>query len=535
MNNPGQYLIHMTSRGPKVFNQGKAGSVGLFKCMVQQPLKDINKFGLLHYSIPKVLDVLQTNNNSFFVTLTFGNGASHSIPVRIPLLDYYNATVSQEFDIYRPNEGNRSRKNILIGFDEVLQTSINWSIQKYFSDNAQPHNNQNLPFTVNALARISCIVEFDPAFGTYKFTFGFRGSQTVANPGTGAQSYNNGAQANSGCPFVSNQQGTIAANVGTYTHRAVNGTVRNLPAVNLVNNLPEMKLISVAFEQMSLRLQLMLGASHESLISSLQKDRWDVVTRGRIRLVNYETSLPGAPANSVCGMVEMQMSIPPNLAPPAMIYLQLQVPGTKTKILGQSDERGGWAVPTPPNAYMSRYLNFPNDDLFSPFAARSMPKIALSNNPLADYQQFYANAAAANLVESGYMYDPIPIGPVDAGGVRQVDNFDCTNYQTASRMIMFGIHRGLSPVQSISNPQAGAVKRFDTDSRNFVGDGGFGKGLHRNSQVFTASMIAPNWVFTNTQDSTIQTFDIQLLWGDTSDPLEAVIGNPVQFSIIASP
>ena len=67
MNDPGQYLVHMTSRGPKVSSQD--GAVGLFKCYTTQPMKDINKFGLLHYSIPKKLDHVQHNNNEFRIIL----------------------------------------------------------------------------------------------------------------------------------------------------------------------------------------------------------------------------------------------------------------------------------------------------------------------------------------------------------------------------------------------------------------------------------------------------------------------------------
>jgi hypothetical protein len=48
-------------------------------------------------------------------------------------------------------------------------------------------------------------------------------------------------------------------------------------------------------------------------------------------------------------------------------------------------------------------------------------------------------------------------------------------------------------------------------------------------------MILPNWVFTSTVENTIQTFDIQLLWGDTCDAVTDIVGQPVQFSIIASP
>ena len=86
MNNPGQYLIHMTSRGPKVFN-AQDGATGLFKCVTSQPIKDVNKFGLLHYSIPKTLDCLQPDNNTFSIRFRFGNGETIDVNVAVPLLD----------------------------------------------------------------------------------------------------------------------------------------------------------------------------------------------------------------------------------------------------------------------------------------------------------------------------------------------------------------------------------------------------------------------------------------------------------------
>ena len=44
MDNPGQTLIHITSRGPAVSSTGRPGSFGEFKVSTKQPLKDINKF-----------------------------------------------------------------------------------------------------------------------------------------------------------------------------------------------------------------------------------------------------------------------------------------------------------------------------------------------------------------------------------------------------------------------------------------------------------------------------------------------------------
>ena len=87
MDNPGQFLIHVTNRGPAVFGTYKGG-MGEFKVMARQPLKDINKFGLLHYSIPKMCDA--TREETFFLQIQYGDGTSINVPVRMPNLDYYN-------------------------------------------------------------------------------------------------------------------------------------------------------------------------------------------------------------------------------------------------------------------------------------------------------------------------------------------------------------------------------------------------------------------------------------------------------------
>ena len=48
-------------------------------------------------------------------------------------------------------------------------------------------------------------------------------------------------------------------------------------------------------------------------------------------------------------------------------------------------------------------------------------------------------------------------------------------------------------------------------------------------------MIQPNFIYTSTENATMQTFDVRLMWGDTSETVESISPNPVQFSIIASP
>ena len=521
MNNPGQYLVHMTSRGPKVFNQTDGG-VGKFKCMVTQPLKDINKFGLLHYSVPKALDALTIHNNRFNLRFMFASGDNIVLPVSISTLDYYNARISQPLDVFKPDANPLKVRKNLVDFDEVLQTSINWSIMRSVSDFASP-----LSVPQQALARISCAVHFNKSTGTYKFTFGFRGHNTLK---ASTLEYNDGIAANTGAPAAiqaqtspDNQQ--IAASAGTYEFIDPKDKTHTLAAIN-ASNYNKMHLTSVQMEQIPLRLQMMMGAPTANIVSSTQEPNSTIVTRGRIRLCNYNT------ANGPVGMVRLLMSIPPTLAPPALLYLQLQVPGTKSKILGQEDERGGWAIPTPPNSYMSRYENFPNNTEYDETQVRQMPIIITGPNKQTNYDQYYASSNGQ--IVNGFCFDCIPNGAyVQNQNINNVNQLD--NFGKNSRMIMYGNHSDKSAIDTIRDPRASAYKIPDNDSRFFLGDSGFGTGLFRQAQVFTSSMITPNWIYTSTTDSTIQTFDIQILWGDTSEEVDASVGNPVQFSIIASP
>ena len=92
MDNPGQHLIHLTNRGPAVFNQ-QIGGIGNFMVATKQPLKDINKFGLLHYSIPKMCDTI--HNEQFFFRIKYKDGTDINILIRMPNLDYYSMLISQ--------------------------------------------------------------------------------------------------------------------------------------------------------------------------------------------------------------------------------------------------------------------------------------------------------------------------------------------------------------------------------------------------------------------------------------------------------
>ena len=63
---------------------------------------------------------------------------------------------------------------------------------------------------------------------------------------------------------------------------------------------------------------------------------------------------------------------------------------------------------------------------------------------------------------------------------------------------------------------------------------GFKAGPAREPSVFTMSMVMPNYIYTQTENLTMQTIDLQLLFSDTSEVVEADAPQPVQISLIAS-
>ena len=565
MDNPQQHLIHLTSRGPKVY--GQDGAVGKFKCVTTQPLKDINKFGLLHYSIPKQIDPLTRANNSFDLRLRFhapdANGRdTFNVTVTLPELDYNNVLVSSEVDhtlidgweaTYQDRAyasaariNAPTRNKAVLHFDEILQSSINWALMEEYDrlngGAAAPAGTVGMQM----LGRISCIVKYDE--GRYKFQFGYRGYgllQNDADPGTRA--YAPGAIANSGAPFpvaaVANaidEQGNayvpaapIAAGLtGVLVFRTPGGHMRNNdPCVPLTIN--QAYLVGVDFVNIPMRIQMMMGAGAAALGHTRSYPANTLVTRGRIRLVNYVDAGGG----QLSGLHEIEMTLPPNLDPPSMLYLQLTVPGTRTKILGQQDERGGWAIPTPSNAYLSKWDNLPNAGRYTMGQARYMPIVDANNNAIVQLETFFADAippaAPAGMGAAdgdrwkrmhrdglGYNYDPIPhAGTAPVGGLRPVNDW------------------GAATCSFIRFRTPTTRKRARCTPRTTLGgnaSSGFGTGLHRANPCFTTSMIEPNYIYTQTTDSTIQTFDIELLWGDTSEPVQEFNGHPVQLSIIAS-
>ena len=573
MNNPGQYLVHLTSRGPKVF--GRDGACGSFKCYTTQPMKDINKFGLLHYSIPKTLDHVQENNRRFSIRLRFLNGNTVDIPVALPLLDYNNVYASQRYDrSVKNNDAKQAsmqqfgRIKHLLAFDEVLQSTINWSIMEAYDTYAAEHGGTaQHTVSMKVLARISCVVTFQQKTGTYLFRFGYRGNTAVADllDCENVRFNGPGARRNTGCPFPTdgsvdsdNEDVIENQNNGRYTFISPRGITNGEnhnddPVYDAVNNsypdenIKQACLVGVEFRDLSVRLQLMLGAPNKD-VKGAQDTSGPVFTRGRIRILDYECNI--AP-NRHSGIAKLDMSIPPNLDPPNLLYLQLTVPGTKTRVLGQNDERGGWAIPTPQNQYVSKYNNLPTGASYDIGQARYIPRI---NNPdifNSDVNLYFTTqyedddlasededgntlVPAPNPLDQpgftdgvGYNFDPIPrdahghVGGADGLATLEIDNWNNTDAEIMSCAMRF----------------RAAPRKFPRADRNVNGSGvqGLGIGHRRDAACFCSTMILPNWVFTSTEEATIQTFDIQLLWGDTCDLVTDITGHPVQFSIIASP
>ena len=293
-----------------------------------------------------------------------------------------------------------------------------------------------------------------------------------------------------------------------------------------------LRLVSVAFQGLSERLQLMFGLDSPTIGSSETVAVNTVKIRGHMILVNYDAVVVGTTADAPTGMVEFHCNLPPNLDPPSFLYLQLLVPGTRSKILGQSDERGGWALPTTQNLYMSRYDNLPRLFQYDPLSSRLMPAVSSQ----ATYDEFHANVNA-NADGIGFNFDPIPVDGASAAGVAHRaygKNWALTG-NDRSRFIMIG---GVDAEGRRHTFEAGARKRLRSNfnpGANVPRKTAFGVGRLRQSSCFTTTLIEPNWLFTSTENVTMQTVDVQLMFGDTSETVQTIVGQPVQFTIIASP
>ena len=559
MDNPGQFLIHFTNRGPNVSSQVE-GQVGNFKVNSKQPLKDINKFGLLHYSVPKMCDHLDITTASFILTIHYVDGAEIDIPVTLPALDYYNMLISQEFDSSVPGNSVEGREKLILAFDEVLQTSINWAIMEnydyevYTNGPLNAANNNNGYMLAFAMSyRLSCIVDRTKD-GYLRIRLGYRGSNIVNNvDDPQLQAFTAGVTPNTGNPFEAYRcvlpSGRKVDGTGNLTPLTIeddNGNQYLRPnddPLNVLNNGPATRaqwaniaIAGIEFQDLSQRMQMFLGANSSAVFStdSAQPDRGVgvpgiTVTRGRIRLKNY---IDPNNNNLDTNIAEITFPIKPNLDPPSFMYLQLTVPGTRSKILGQLDERGGWAIPTPPNLYMSNFINFPANQRFHVDNVR----YAVNVFDTVSYNVNFANKGLADGI--GFNYDFIPLNAnnfIPGTNIRGIDNYNTQTFINPTIPLSGFLRIGkISTRNQWLLPKA---RYHRSGAGAYAGQlqAGFGCGLHRQSPVFTVSLVEPNYIFTSVENATMQTFDVRLMWGDTSEEVRGLAGNPVQFSLIASP
>ena len=160
MISPDQHLLHLTSRAPKV--RGRITTASYIN-ETKQALTNINKFGLLHYSLPKSLDMVDELNGSFYIRFIFAGSTFTDVQVDLPLVDYYQTKVDTD---QRGGEVNQPGETYLT---EILQTSINWAIQEKGANTLIPVSG---PSNVN---RIGCVVKTN-AQGRLEFYFGYRGN-----------------------------------------------------------------------------------------------------------------------------------------------------------------------------------------------------------------------------------------------------------------------------------------------------------------------------------------------------------------------
>ena len=575
MDNPQQVLLHLTSRGSRVRTL-EEGGVGRFTNMSTQPINNINKYGLLHYSIPKTLDLLDDTNRAFTMRIVFESDAYIDVPVILPDMDYYNMRLDNNTDdLGQP------------AFTEVLQTTINWAIQKYWTANRDKFN--SVLFVVRGpkvCNRLGCIVKVTND-KRLQFIIGWRGTpkarqvpdDPTVDPPTYREVwryYNNGdgddekqkIQENTGNPVpvaaenkIMEQNGFpgVIGNVGPnskvlYHFIDTKGNVQIQDPDATDKDLENSQLKRVEFLGLSKRLQLMFGAPSSSVASGLGwlKGPWvnpqtgeqhpnaDALfaQRGRMVLVNYKDFVREART----GLLDFTMSIPPNLFAPSFMFLQLTAQGTKSKVLGHDAERGGWAVPTASNNFTSKYDNFPGNNTagmkYNVLDVRQCPALFnLSPFLRPQCKVFVNNHSSA----AQYRFDQLPWNPesvcfTTGTGVeiRETDNyslvthnqFDHTgdpnvlpaSHKFGSRMIHYG---DLERQVALAEKPPRGKEQFDV-------------GSYARSPTFTVSMIDPNWIYTDVPNSTVQSLSILLMWGDTNSNVEEVSAYPVQFTMIAS-
>ena len=583
--NPRETLIHVTSFGENAVV--KSGSTH-FQNYSKAPMKDINKVGLVHYAVPKIMDHLDANNNTFYINFEFaadsddskaGNmGNEVDIRVELPLLDYYSvkdATVSDQHHSTQKNLHSGTNEESFDkdrhDFEEILQTTINRAIIDKFDRIMNPHiqTNDRTPTGYDdaatryqCLSRLNCIVEFNYETGVYDLFFGYRGAFEIQHanglskdgpfvaagtkdPVTGLDTSNaipkepsyivdktkfqhytgmpcdlgDGKYHGAVAPLLSNGgEGYFKTPTHDYNgHRCWKQNVRATPAIE-----QQMTLTSVGIYGLSPRLQLMFGARSASIYGTAVN--LDVKTRGWVALLRYTTA-----NNNLLPIIKIEMEAAPDLEPPSFLIMQLTTQGTRSKILGHEDEKGGWAIPTAPGEYASNYKN--NIGQFYPLFDhnRQFIPVRVTPNFMADghksIQQWREDIAwPADAVDIwdgfGYDYDPIP--PGGYGGNSATGNGN--NFW------------GMNTLFDFSNTSKHIMFRNLRTSGNKIPVSARTKsGFRRESGVFTVSMIQPQYVHTQMDDATIQTIDVRLLWGDTATPCFTSTSLPTQASFIVGP
>jgi len=397
----------------------------------------------------------------------------------------------------------------------------------------------------------------------YDFMFGYRGEGSLTGGANGVnRHYAHGVIPFTGCPttVLGGSLGVQDQNSGRYQFRSWLDTEidDNIPTAGNPGHVTfaQSQLTGVQFEGLSPRLQFMMGSDSSVIAGGLARDAGGAllvlnaqITRGWVRLVQYSRFVGHH------NILRIQMPVQPNLSPPSFLFLQFQAQGTRSKILGQADERGGWAIPTASNLYMSNYDNFPVGKKFSvpeetgpnddqTFVGdrqiyrnvRSTPHL-YHTHTVINYKESFANRDDSKADEPikndgiGFDFDPIVWDHADAANFNNFGRDLQHNFSaTTSDHTIFG-HQNLVGAY---NPEA-ACRKFLYGDRSGGGSPGFGTGLLRQAPTFTVSMIEPNWLYTSMENTTVQTLDVQLLWGDTSETVDAEQGQPAQFSVIVAP
>ena len=401
---------------------------------------------------------------------------------------------------------------------------------------------------------------------------------------------------NTGCPWPKNEiyqplitgtvnwPGVMVQNTNQYNWIDTKGNPQstlmdkpnNMSAQAFINHF---QLKEVQFLGLSQRLQYILGSpssgvnstklaqeysvAPENAGTTLEESR--VVERGRVCLVNYkwDINVNPQPANLKSQIIQVTMQVAPNMYAPSMMFLNLTTQGTKTKVLGHEAERGGWAVPCDAADFTSVFTNYPwlsqdvgvDEREYSVDQARNIPFLMnLKTQSLAS-----EGAKTANIYYHGdepLQFDAVPLNPEGVVFSRNVqgvtqnflceDNYslvtngpgsvnvfqkviDPTNGEGLADTFKFGsrmIHYGT--IDATRYPHAPAV----ASPRSKFGP--FHRGFST-SPAFTVSMITPMWIYTDVPNSTVQTLDVQLMWGDTSENIVTGFSvQPFQISLIAS-